>query len=216
MKAIVIGGSGATGKFLVTHLLANSRYSSVVVLLRRAVFDPHPKLRQVLVDFDRLEQYTSEIGGDIAFSCMGTTLKAAGSKEAQWKIDYDYQFRFALLASQQKIPCFVLLSAQGANAGASFFYMKVKGQLEEAIKALGFDKLLLVQPGMLERPGTDRPMEKISLALIKFFNRIGLFKSLAPVHVEVLAKAIICKSLQLQEAVTIMKMEEIKQLSATT
>lgn len=215
MKAIVIGGSGATGKFLVNHLLENHQFDSVVVLLRRNVFEPHPKLKQVLVDFDKLANYTADINGDIAFSCMGTTLKAAGSKAAQWKIDQDYQLSFALLARQQKIPRFVLLSAQGAAANASFFYMKMKGQLEEEVKALGFDTLLLVQPGMLERPGTDRPMEKISLSLIRFFNSIGLFKKMAPVHVDALAKVMIKKAAVLQTGITTMKMEEIKTLAKT-
>ena len=80
MKAVIIGGTGATGRELVLQLLADPKISQVIVLVRRPFFSPDPKLLEVEVDFDKLEEYRPYIIGDIAFSTLGTTLAAAGSK----------------------------------------------------------------------------------------------------------------------------------------
>ena len=125
MKAIVIGGSGATGKYLVRRLLADDRFDEIVLLLRKLTAETHPKLKQVIVDFDQLNDYAEQIDGTVAFSCLGTTLKDAGSKEVQRKVDYDYQYNFAKIARQNGVATFVLLSAQNANAKSSFFYSRM-------------------------------------------------------------------------------------------
>lgn len=207
MKAIVIGASGATGKFLVQELLDSPSYSSVTVLLRRAM-DSHPKLIQIVVDFDNLENYADAIQGDVAFSCLGTTLKAAGSKEAQWKIDYDYQYKFAELAKRNAVPTFVLVSAINANPNSSVFYSKMKGQLEEAIIALKFDTTTIFQPSILERPNSDRAGERFALSLMRMTANLGLFKNHRPTHVHDLAKAML-HSVEKSSGVKRYKVKEI-------
>lgn len=191
MKAIVIGATGATGKFLVQELIASDAYSEVTVLLRRKAFEEHPKLKQIVVDFDNLEAYQEEMRGDVAFSCLGTTLKAAGNQAAQWKIDYDYQYNFAVLTKQNNIQTFVLVSAMNAKSGSSIFYSRMKGQLEEAVIKLGFKKTIIFQPGILERPNSDRGGEKIALSMIKIITKLGMIKKYRPTHVHDLAKAMI-------------------------
>lgn len=213
MKAVVIGGSGATGKFLVERLLAADWITDVVVLLRRNAFPHNPKLTQIIVDFDCLEDWSSFITGDIAFSCMGTTLKQAGSKKAQWKVDYDYQYTFADIAARNKIPIFVLLSSQNADAGSFFFYMKMKGELEQNIEKLQFSKLIIHQPGMLIRPETERLGEKIGLKVLTFLNNIGLFIRLAPTHVSVIACAMLNSVKTAQARVTKLNVEDIIRIS---
>ncbi len=180
MKAVVIGGSGATGKFLVEKLLLTEWITEVTLLLRKKTFPDNPKLNQVIVDFNKLSDWGNLIKGDIAFSCMGTTLKAAGSKEAQWTVDYNYQYHFAEIASQNMIPFFVLLSSQNAKANSSFFYMSIKGKLEQSIKKLSFQRLIIHQPGMLERPNTNRLGEKIALKVFKVLIMSDYSKNLHP------------------------------------
>jgi uncharacterized protein YbjT (DUF2867 family) len=213
MKAIVIGATGATGKFLVQELISSDSYSEVTVLVRKKAFVEHPKLKQIVVDFDNLTPYQDEIKGDVAFSCMGTTLKAAGSKVAQWKIDYDYQYHFAELAEKNNVPIFVLVSAMNAKSDSSIFYSKMKGELEEAIVQLNFAKTIIFQPGILERPNTDRGGEKIALSVTKFFARLGVIKKHLPTHVHDLAKAMIASVHNSEQGVSRIHVKEIHRLA---
>lgn len=187
MKAIVIGASGATGRFLVEELLNSATYSLVTVFVRKPSFEAHPKLKQIVVDFEKLADFSEHLQGDVAFSCLGTTLKAAGSKKAQWKIDYDYQYDFAQLTKQNGVPVFILVSAINAKASSSIFYSKMKGQLENAIIDLKFDKTIIFQPSILERPNTDRSGEKFALSVMKGISTLGLLKNHRPTHVQNLA-----------------------------
>ncbi len=156
MKAIVIGGSGATGRELVNQLLEDGRFDGVTALVRRPYFEDHPKLRELLIDFENLDEHQDEIRGEIAFSCLGTTLKDAGSKEAQWRVDHDYQLEFASRAKANGVEHFVLMSAMGANPKSSIFYNKMKGTLEQNLLKLNFDRLIILHPGGIERPGSTR------------------------------------------------------------
>jgi len=103
MKALIIGATGATGKDLVNTLLQDDFYSEVVVFVRRPTGIVHLKLKEVITDFDNLEAVTFLINGDVLFSCLGTTLKTAGSKEKQWHIDYEIPLQFATFAKQNGV-----------------------------------------------------------------------------------------------------------------
>lgn len=210
MKAIVIGGSGATGKYLVRRLLADDRFDEIVLLLRKPTAETDPKLKQVIVDFDKLDEYSQQIKGDVSFSCLGTTLKDAGSKEAQWKVDYDYQYNFAKIARQNGVTTFVLMSAQNADAKSAIFYSRMKGELEQAIELLGFEKLVIVQPGLLLRPGTERLVEKLSVKMLSVLNKVGLLKQYAPTHVDMVAAAMIQGALSVISGISRIKGNEIK------
>ena len=213
MKAVVIGGSGATGRELVSQLLEDSRFEEVLVLLRKPFFGKRKGLTEVVVDFEHLEDYKHYIQGDVAFSCLGTTLKAAGSKEAQWRVDHDYQLAFASLAKENGVKSFVLLSAVGAHEDASFFYNKMKGTLERNIRKLGFLQLVIVQPGGIERPNSDRLGEKIFIHLLKFSNALGLFKRYAPIATDRLAKAMLASFFAFREPDKVVSLDEIWRIS---
>ena len=100
MKALLIGATGSTGKFLLNELIQDDDYTSVSVFVRRPTGKSHPKLTEHVIDFSNLEQYKELITGDVLFSCLGTTLKAAGSQENQWKIDFEIPAVFASIARQ--------------------------------------------------------------------------------------------------------------------
>jgi len=190
MKALIIGATGATGKDLVTQLLADDTYSEVHCFVRKPLTLTHPKLHTHVVDFETPEAWADLLRGDVAFSCLGTTLAVAGSKEAQWRVDYDYQYNFAKLCRNNGVPTFVLVSAAGAKAQSKLFYNRMKGQLEDAIKALGFARLLIFQPSVLVRKGSDRKGEQLGLKMIVFLNKLGLFKRYRPMPTDILAQKI--------------------------
>lgn len=194
MKAIIIGATGATGKELLNLLLEDSKVESVVIFVRKQIAVKHPKLTTHQIDFNKPERWSALVNGDVLFCCLGTTLKAAGSKEAQWKIDYDYQLWFAQAAKSNKVPCCVLVSSLGASSGSSVFYSRMKGELEEAISKLNFAKFLVFQPPLLLRENTDRKMEIIGAKIIGFFNAFGLLKSQLPLATKDLAKAMLIAS----------------------
>ena len=188
MKALIIGATGATGKDLVTQLLADDTYSEVHCFVRKPLTLTHPKLHAHVVDFDTPEAWSDLLHGDVAFSCLGTTLAVAGSKEAQWRVDYDYQYNFAKHCRQNGVPTFVLISAAGAKAQSKLFYNRMKGQLEDAVKALDFSCLLIFQPSVLIRSNSDRGGENFTVKVFNFLNKLGILKRYRPMPTAVLAQ----------------------------
>ncbi|MFT3702164.1 MAG: NAD(P)H-binding protein [Agriterribacter sp.] len=188
MKALIIGATGATGKDLVQVLLQDSFYSEVVLFVRRTSGITDPKLTEIVTDFDNLESVAASINGNVLFSCLGTTLKAAGSKDRQWHIDYEIPLRFAEISKRHGVSQMVLLSAYGASSTSSVFYSQLKGKLEEAITKLDFDGNIIFRPGLLERKDTDRAGERISSGVLHFLNRLGILRKFKPMPTAILAE----------------------------
>ena len=187
MKVLLIGATGATGTFVLKHLIEDVRIDEIVIFVRKTAKLKSDKVKEVLVDFDKLHDYKDLMRGDVAISCLGTTLKQAGSQEKQWIVDHDYQLEFAKITKENNVSHFILLSAMGVSETSKVFYNRMKGTLETAVKGLQFSRLDLVQPGMLIRPNTDRMGEKFAEKVLTFLNAIGIFKSYRPIKVEGLA-----------------------------
>ena len=189
LTALVIGATGATGTELVKQLIEDNQYSSVVVFSRRPLLLSHPILTTHIVDFDKPQAWAHLVQGDVLFSALATTLKQAGSQKEQYKIDYTYQYQTAAIAAANGVANYVLVSAMGANAKSWLFYPRIKGELDNAVAVLPFKQIHIFRPGFLIRqPDKIRPMEKLGIAIIQFFNKFGLFKSQRPLPVEVLAQ----------------------------
>ena len=187
--AILIGATGATGSELLIQLLNDPYFSSVVVLSRRAIDLANPKLQVHIVDFDNTVSWSHLVKGDVLFSTLGTTLKVAKTKANQFKIDYTYQYQTAAIAAANGVANYVLVSSMGANADSWLFYPRIKGELDNAVAALPFKHIHIFRPGfLLRQPDKIRPMEKLGITIIQFFNKLGLFKSQRPLPVEVLAQ----------------------------
>lgn len=188
MKALIIGATGATGKDLVNVLLQDPAYTEVVAFVRRASNVTHPKYSEIITNFDRLEEVSAAIQGDVWFSCLGTTLKAAGSKEKQWQIDHDIPANFACIARRNGVTNAVLVSAYNASATSKVFYSRLKGTLDEHVTRLNFDQCIIFRPGFLLRQNTDRLMERITARGLKSLNRLGLIKKFRPLPTSTLAE----------------------------
>lgn len=191
MKALVIGATGAVGRDLVQLLLQDEAFERVEIFVRRDPGLSDRKLGVHLVDFDHPAEWQDLVRGDVAFSCLGTTLKAAGSQEAQYKVDYTYQYAFAKAASENGVPSYFLVSSAFANAQSRAFYTRMKGELDEAVQKMAFRRICIVRPPALIRKDTDRLSEKLSLPLIRFFNAFGLFRSQTPMETLIVAQAMV-------------------------
>ncbi len=209
MKALVLGATGAVGKDLVQQLLADDSFESVDIFVRREVKMDSSKLTVHVVDFDHPEAWADELQGDVLFSCLGTTIKAAGSQEAQWKVDYTYQYEVAKAARANGVKTYVLVSAIGADVNSKFFYSRMKGALDDAVQKLGFEGCFILQPPSLVRKESDRFGEKVGVAVMKGLNAIGLLRSWTPMPTESVATAMIRLAQSGRPGIEIVKSQEI-------
>ena len=192
LDALVIGATGATGQEIVSQLLEDDSFDSVSIFVRKDPNISHSKLKTNVIDFSKPEEYKELIKGDVLFSCLGTTLRTAGSKEKQYLVDYTYQYEFAKIASDNGVPVYSLVSSTGANENSPIFYPKIKGKLEEAIKKLPFKTIQIFQPPTLIRQkNLRRTGEKIGIKIFGFLNSFGILKSQKPLLVSTLAKVIV-------------------------
>ncbi len=144
--ALVAGASGLVGREILTLLLRDTRYQSVVSIGRRTLAIEHPRLVQQIVDFANLPRLPKV---DDVFIALGTTLKVAGSQAAFRSVDYNAIVAVALAAHASEATNIGVISALGAAAGSRLFYNRVKGETEDALARLGFDSLVIARPSLL-------------------------------------------------------------------
>ena len=200
LHVLVLGASGATGRQLLQLLLDDSNFNQVSIFVRTEPKISDKKLTIHKIDFAKLEEYKDLIEGDILFSALGTTKKEAGGKKEQYLVDYTYQYEFAKMASDNGVTNYSLVSSKGANSNSSFFYPKIKGELEESVKKLNFKKIDIFQPPMLIRqPDLMRSGEKSGIKFLNAVNKIGILKSQKPLNVKDLALKMIKEALNIRE-----------------
>ena len=192
LDALVIGATGATGQEIVSQLLGDDSFNSVSIFVRKDPNITHYKLKTYIIDFSKIKNYKDLIKGDVLFSCLGTTLRVAGSKDKQYLVDYTYQYEFAKIASDNGVSDYSLVSSIGANKKSPFFYLKIKGELEMAIKRFPFKTIQIFQPPTLIRQQElIRTGEKIGIKIFRWFNFFGILKSQKPLPVDILAEFMI-------------------------
>ena len=193
--ALIAGATGLTGQQLLKQLLADARYTEVHVLVRRHVFAPHTKLIEHIVDLAALPNLpTLPKSADDAFCCLGTTIKIAGSKAAFRIVDFDYVVNFARAAKKSGAQRFVVMSSLGANARSSVFYTQVKGEMEEALREIGFAELHIFQPSFLiGNRAESRPGERVGIAAFQLISPLlfGPARKYRAIEVTDVARAMI-------------------------
>jgi uncharacterized protein YbjT (DUF2867 family) len=165
LTALVAGASGLVGGECLKRLLASATYDRVVVLTRRDLGPraKHSKIRQVVVEFDRLGDVREQLHADHVFCALGTTIGKAGSQAKFREVDCEYPLRLAKLARKEGAGHFSIVSALGASRSSPFFYSRVKGEVEEGLRAMGWPSLAIFRPSMIggER-AESRPLERLS------------------------------------------------------
>ncbi|MEK3874977.1 oxidoreductase [Paenibacillus sp. FSL M7-0420] len=176
--ALVLGATGLVGSALTRDLLGGN-WDEVRVLVRRPLALEHPKLRQIQVDWDRLEQYSEQFAGVYAvFCCLGTTIKQAGSQEQFERVDLEYPLAAAALAKEHNVKQFLAVSSMGASAKSRTFYSRTKGRTEEGLIAAGFHGLHLFRPSLLLGDRAEfRLGERAAAVLMKALDFAMAFKA---------------------------------------
>lgn len=193
--ALLAGGSGLVGKHLLQRLLESAGYSKVVSVGRRALPIEHPKLEQRVVDMTAIT-----VGGalppiDDVFSCLGTTIKKAGSKEAFFAVDHDAVVAVAKAGRDAGAKRMFHVTALGADRNSRIFYNRVKGETEADVAALGLSTAIAFRPSIIDGDRAEsRPAERVSLALMRAFAPVlGKYK---PAHADAIAAAMMCEALR--------------------
>lgn len=207
-RALVVGATGLVGREIVALLAADAGVSEIVVLVRRPSEAPPDdrRIREVVVDFDALDRNPSLFAVDQVFCALGTTIKKAGSQSAFRRVDFDYPLQVAKLARAAGARHFLLVSALGADAGSSVFYNRVKGELEEALRAIAYPSLTIARPSLLEGDRAEvRPGEILGAKLA--FLVPGRWK---PVHVRQVARALVHASAEDLAGTRVMENVELR------
>lgn len=188
--AILIGATGLVGNEIINYALNDERIDKLKIFSRRSTGISHAKLEEVIVDFSDLGSWRHLIKGDILFSALGTTLKQAGTREAQRIVDYDYQLRIAQAAKLNGVENYILVSAPQAHPKSKFAYTKMKGDLERDVIKLSFPKLTIIRPGLLKGPREQkRFFENYSGKILSIFPTIPGLEALKPVSGKLVAFA---------------------------
>lgn len=193
MHATIIGSTGLIGGHLLDLLINDPFFKPVRILIRRPLDISHPKLEKKLVDFSDIESFRLALEGtDVIFCCIGTTMKKMkGDKTAYRKIDYDIAVHAAQLGKANGCEKFVLVSAVGADSKSRNFYLKLKGEIEEAIQATGIESVYILRPSLLMGNRKEfRAGEKFASWLMPLFAFL-LPARYKPVKASEVAKAMV-------------------------
>jgi uncharacterized protein YbjT (DUF2867 family) len=169
--ALLAGGSGLTGGYVLEALLGSPDITRVVAVSRRPLKREHARLANRIVQFQRLESQLQGTRAEAALCCLGTTIRQAGSREAFREVDVDTVLSFARAAKACGARRFVIISSAGADARSRNFYLRTKGEMEEELEGLGFESLDILQPSLLLGWRAEmRPLELLSQLLMPLVN----------------------------------------------
>jgi uncharacterized protein YbjT (DUF2867 family) len=164
---MLVGATGLVGGAVLRQAQGDGRVTRIVAPTRRDL-PPHPKLENPLVDFQHLPADVPWWAVDAVICTLGTTIRKAGSQEAFRQVDHDYPLAVARLARQHGARAFALNSATGADPSSRFFYNQVKGEIEQAIRQVGFPSLTIVRPALIGGDREElRPAEFVAMRILR-------------------------------------------------
>lgn len=190
--ALLAGATGLVGEHCLGRLLEHPAYSQVTVWSRRPLSRAHPKLALELVDFGSLPPLPRDCAE--VFCCLGTTIRIAGTQEAFRRVDHDYPVALAERARAAGAQQFLLVSSLGADAQSKNFYLRVKGETERDIAALGLPRHLFFRPSLLLGNRQEhRRGERVAILASRFLAPllIGPIRKYRPVEADDLAAAMV-------------------------
>ena len=192
--ALVFGSSGLVGGHLLNQLIENDNYNKIKIFVRSEPKNHNPKVEIIKTDFNNLENHKEDIKGDDCFFCIGTTKKNSPYKNEYRRVELDIPKEIAQIAKSNSLSSFVFVSSGFADPKNSGDYLKFKGQVEEELKKLCFQKLGIVRPSFLLGDRKEKRIgEKIGILIFKLLSPlfVGPLKKMKPIHSEKVAKAMI-------------------------
>lgn len=211
--ALIAGASGLVGSQLLPLLLNCGRYAKVISLGRRPLPLMHPLLVQRTVDFDQLEEHRLSLIADDVFCCLGTTMRQAGSKEAFYKVDYLYVVKLAALTAANFAVQLLVVSAMGADAGSRFYYNRVKGEMEEAVRQAPFRAIHLFRPSLLLGPRPEKRLgEQVGAVVLRLARPLlfGPLRRYRAIEAQTVAQAMLNAAYQEASGVAVHLSDEIQ------
>ena len=193
--AVIIGATGAVGKEILKEISGGDFYERIYVLGRNSIskLPEDSRLTKIVIDFENMRFDTSILDNADIFASLGTTIKIAGSKENQRKIDVDYTVNFAKLC-EGKVRSFNVVSAIGANSKSKNFYNSLKGELEDKLKEMNLGILRIFQPSLLISERADeRFLEELFIKISPVFKFLlrGKAKKYSPIETSLLGKEMV-------------------------
>lgn len=194
MKVLLLGATGLIGHHCLSYLLNDKKISELIAPTRRTLQVRDQSLHNVLVDFDRLDEYPELFEVDAILCCLGTTIKQAGSRERFRQVDYQYCLDAAELGRIHSVKSFSLVSAIGASDRSPMFYSRVKGQLESHLRELEYPVLSIFQPSLLLGDRQEQRLGEMAAAKVApLFNPllIGSMSNYKAIKADVVARAMV-------------------------
>ncbi|MGI4832582.1 MAG: NAD-dependent epimerase/dehydratase family protein [Janthinobacterium lividum] len=192
--ALLAGATGLVGRALLPLLLASDRYAKVIVVGRRPVAMQHPRLMQVTTELSELEAVRLRLIADDVYCCLGTTMRQAGSKAAFYEVDFLYVVKLAALTAANFASQFLVVSSLGADTDARFYYSRVKGEMEAAVRQAPFRAIHIFRPSLLlgERL-VPRLGERVGALVLKLAGPLlrGSWRHYRPVTAAAVAQAML-------------------------
>jgi uncharacterized protein YbjT (DUF2867 family) len=191
--AIILGATGLVGREVVSLLEEDPAVMKVVLLVRRAPDRAVAAKTEVrIADFRNPSSYAANLQADALFSALGTTLKTAGSQQAQYEVDYTFQYEVAKAARAANVPTMALVSSLGATPSSRLFYSRIKGELERDVAALGFERTRIVRPSLLDGDRAEKRFgEGLSRTLMRGLGVIPGISKYRSIPVRTVAAAMI-------------------------
>jgi uncharacterized protein YbjT (DUF2867 family) len=213
--ALLVGATGLVGGNCLSILLEDKRYDKVSILVRRPLWMEHPKLEEHIVNFERLDQFASAIRANDIFCCLGTTMRAAGSKEAFRKVNFTYSVQVGAIAAKNSADQLLVVTALGSNPHARIFYNRVKGETEEALSKLPYQAIHFFRPSLLlgERRESRR-VEKAGIAAMKAISVLmaGPLRKYRPIEAKTVARAMVLAAREMKTGIRVYESDQIQAL----
>jgi uncharacterized protein YbjT (DUF2867 family) len=215
-SVLLVGATGLVGGELLSVLLNHSGYETVKVFVRKRLKFNHPKLEQIIVDFDNLHQYKEHFDVHDVYCCLGTTIKKARSQSAFRKVDYDYPVELAQLAEESAVERFLIITAMGSDKSSKVFYNRVKGEVEEKLKHSAIRAIHIFRPSLLLGERDEfRLGEKVAIILSPILSlaMVGGLRKYKPIHAKNVAKAMYLAGQSQRTGISIYSSDEIQDIS---
>ena len=215
--ALLFGASGLVGSHVLNQLISNNNYSKIKLFVRTTINISDPKIEIIQTDIKNLENHREDIKGDDCFFCIGTTKKNSPDKNEYKRVELEVPKQVAQIAKSNSVNSFVFISSGYADPKSSGDYLKFKGEVEEELKRLNFQKLGIMRPSFLLGDRKEKRIgEKIGIFVFKLLSPLflGPLKKMKPIHSATVAKAMIAIT-QNKVSKTIFESDEIANLSSS-
>ncbi len=198
MKAIIFGSTGLIGANILRLLNSSNEFTSITSFVRKKSDIVPTKVKEIVTDFQNIEEFKEEFVCDVCFISLGTTIKQAGSQEKFKEVDYTLVFNIAKLCKIMDAKTVLVVSSLGADPNSTVFYSRVKGEMERDVSKLELNSLYFFRPSLLLGDRKDfRIGEKVGEVISGVFSFVfvGGLKKYKPISAEIVAKSMVKISL---------------------